>query len=281
MHIEPDTAAPGVPTALRGVILRAPAQSPGLVSAAGRQMPFTFEDHWRSDRPPVAGARVDVEVAADGSLASLRLLDEMQAARELAGHAARQMGERGQQVWQQALREFGRVPLAAMGLLLVSWFFLDLLSVHAMGVTVLKATLWDANKLLGGDMDAFTALRGGGNGGSAGPWGLLLIAAAVAPLLPLAWRDRRANLGLAAPLALLAAEGLRAWMVLHSAADAVHRQTQGSELGRDFSRYAEQMADEMQRQAMQAVSLGAGFYLGVAAAAVLACCAALRLLTRA
>ena len=285
MRHHPDTdssAASGLPARgapQRGVILREPAQAPGLVSVTGRQLPFTLETHWRSDRPPVAGAKVDVDLDADGALAALRLVDEVQVAKDLAGQAARQVGERGQQVWQQALREFGRVPLAAMALLLVSWFFLDLFSVRAMGVSVLQPTLWEASKLLGGGADALTALRGGG-GGSAGLWGLLIVAAAFAPLLPLAWRDRRANYGLAAPLALLAGEGVRGWLALHGAMEAVHQQTQGSELGRDFSRYAEQMADEMQRQALAAISLGAGFYLGVAAAVVLAAFAALRLLAR-
>lgn len=69
--------------ALRGSILRDTQAGPGLISVAGRQFSFTLEQHWRSERPPTVGARVDVQLNGD-ELAGVALVDDAQLAKEMA-----------------------------------------------------------------------------------------------------------------------------------------------------------------------------------------------------
>ena len=57
---------------------------PGLISAQGQQHVFDLQQHWRSDKPPVTGAKVDMDMNADGQLGAVRAVDESQLAKELA-----------------------------------------------------------------------------------------------------------------------------------------------------------------------------------------------------
>ena len=188
------------PPALRGTILRDTQIGPGLLSVGGRQLPFTLEQHWRSERPPATGARVDVLLDGE-QVSTVTLVNEAEAAKEkaqeLVDQAARQLASRGRALWGQAVLEFGRLPLIALLGLGLSWWVFDWVDVRVMGSQLASYSFWDLVKMLAAP-NALEAMQYGRGG--FGLWSLLMLACAMAPLLTLLWRDRRASWGLAAPL---------------------------------------------------------------------------------
>lgn len=266
-----DTSAPQT---LRGTILRDTQNGPGLISAQGQQFIFDLQQHWRSDKPPVTGAKVDMDMSPDGQLGAVRAVDEAQLAKELAQEKAQQLAASGQALFGQALSEFGKVPLAAMAGLLLGWFALDIVNIQ-FGVRMQSGlSFYELNKLIGAGADMISALQVAQRG-SVGFWGLATLAVAAAPLAPLFVRDRRANWALAAPLALMLIQALRLYWAMKSAASQM-QEAAGSNpfLGSNF-------AQEFVREMMKAISLGAGFYLSFAAAIVLAFFAWVRFQNRA
>lgn len=266
------TVNPTAGTPLRGTILRDTQSGPGLLSVGGRQYPFTLEQHWRSDRPPVTGARVDVQLDGD-QLARVSLVDEAQIAREMAGQAADRLSAGGRQLLGRAVAEFGVVPLGALVALWLGWWVFDWVGVRLFANQVAAYSFWDMVKMLsaGNALEAMQYHQGG-----FGLWSLLALICAAAPLLPLVWRDRRASLGLAAPLVFLLLQGVRLYAGIHSAATALQQQLGG--LGNaQMGRAMRDLGGELQAQIFQSISLGFGLYLSLAAAVVLAVFAAIRL----
>ena len=262
------------PAAQRGTILRDTQIGPGLLSVGGRQMPFTLEQHWRSERPPITGARVDVLLDGE-QVGTVTLVDEVQTAKEnaraLTGQAADQLASRGRALWGQAVAEFGKVPLAALLGLWLGWWVFDWMAVRVVGTQVASYSFWDMVKMLAAP-NALEAMQYGRGG--FGLWSLLTLLCAAAPLLPLLWRDRRASWGLTAPLVFMLVQGGRLYWGVSSAASAMQQQMGGfganSQMARDLS-------SQLQAQILHSISLGAGLFVSLAAAAVLAAFAVIRL----
>ena len=130
-----------------------------------------------------------------------------------------------------------------------------------------SVTFYQGLKLLNASgLESLAAL---GGGGSAGIYGVLSFVAILAVLLPLAWPDRRAALGMTAPLALML-------LVLMVAYFKISSQISASEAALDTFGGAEyqQMARQAARQAAadmrKAISIGFGVYLSIAGALYLA-----------
>ena len=64
------------PISQRGTILRNTQHGDGPVPLSWRQFPFSLEQHWQPEQPPVAGPKVDAQLDASGQLISLRLVHE-------------------------------------------------------------------------------------------------------------------------------------------------------------------------------------------------------------
>lgn len=258
MSVSPPAAA-----LQRGTILRDTQAGPGLISVAGRQLSFTLEQHWRSERPPLVGARVDVQLKGD-ELAGLTLVDDAQLAKEMASQAAGQVAARGQQLLGRALAEFGKAPLIALVALWLGWFAFAWISVRIVGTQTVSFSFWDMVKMLSAG-NALEAMQYGQGG--FGFWNVVALACALAPLLPLVWRDRRAGFGLAAPLLFMLLQAARLYWGIQSAAGEMQKQMGGlgGQMGRAMQDIGGQMLDAM----LKSISLGLGLYLSVAAALVL------------
>lgn len=93
--------------------------------------------------------------------------------------------------------------------------------------------------------------------------------ALLAPLLPDLWHHRWAPLGLFAPLGFMLLTGAVAKAKISAGTQDAGAMA-GAFGGAQAAAMAQRMADEMLSQIMQAISLGFGFYLALAAALVLA-----------
>lgn len=265
------TMNPAAGAASRGTILRDTQAGPGLLSVGGRQLPFTLEQHWRSERPPTVGARVDAQLNGD-VLTAVTLVDDAQIAREMAAQAAGQLSAQGQQLWGRAVAEFGKAPLAALVALWLGWFGFSWISVRIIGTQTVSFSFWDMVKMLSADnvLEAMQYKQG-----SLGFWSLVALVCALAPLLPLVWRDRRASCGLAAPLLFMLLQAGRLYWGIQSAASEMQKQMGG--LGSQIGRAMQDMSSQMLAEMLKAISLGLGLYASLTAALVLAFFALVRL----
>lgn len=251
----------------RGRILRDTNAGPGLLAVNGQQLPFTLEGHWKSPVATAANMPVDVELDTSGAVLAVHAVDPAQVAREQAEQALQMARERGGQalaVGGQLLGGLsgavGMSRLVLTGLLFIGWYVLATLKVKVFGSVVNVFTLWDLIPALN-SAGGFLAGMQNGSGGSRGLYGLLMIAATFAPLLPGVWKNPKAQLGAVAPLAWLLLVLIFSQASLQSGMSEVSR-AGGADMG-DF-------AKEMMREVMKAISFGLGLYLSFAVSALLA-----------
>lgn len=261
----------------RGTILRDTQHGDGLVSLSGRQFPFSLEQHWQSEQPPVVGAKVDVRLDAAGQLSSLRLVNEAELARELAGQATQHLQQQAFTWTARARTALGTGALVAWGAVALGWLTLDQIAVRVIGSHSISMSLWQALQVMNAPTDILSAMQG--SQGSAGLWGWLMVLALLAPLAPLWWADRRAQLGLTLPLVFMVVQGMRFYAGVHAAVNSIQEQTR-SIFGQAAGQAAQSMGQEVLRMVAQSTSFGAGFYIATAGALALAGFGVLRYLTR-
>jgi hypothetical protein len=175
----------GEEMAKRGKVLRDPLAGPGLLIAEGRQYQFVLEGTWKSDIPPKPGLVVDIELDAQGRLAGITAVPDLQLAQE---HELT-IGADKRRTFASALALFvqsGMAHLIAVGLLILSWFFLIAISVEGPLTGTFELTFWQLLRHLG-----------------FGTYGLLAFIAMIGPLLHHFWRHRRAALGGLLPLSFM------------------------------------------------------------------------------
>ena len=240
----------------RGKILRDTSAGPGLVMAEGQQYTFSLEGMWRSPEAPRVGMVTDVEFDDDSSVRTLTLVPESQLAKEQAEAVMAAARERGSALASGAVAKFGMPSLIAGGLIVIGWWMLPAVSVTVPFAGSMHFTLWQVLGFLGSsNIMEVLASRGSG---STGIYGLLAIAAVVAPFLHHVWNDKRAWLGGLAPLLFMVLIGLLVRSALHTAmGGSVGAGANDPALG-DFARQA-------QDEAMKAISLGAGIYVSALA----------------
>lgn len=276
----------------RGRVLRDTASGEGLLSIDGRQYPFRLEGQWRSDHAPKADMTVDVDFDDAGAIAAVRAVDPAAVAREqaakLAAHAgvaAKQAGEFAGVAAKQAgilarqaaaeirakglpaLTAYAQVigikTLVAMLLVLIGWFFLATVSVDFFGNGA-TATFYDLMRVANNPQNGLATIARQSHAG-AGFYGFLTIIALLAPLVPHLIKRRAMWLTYSAPAAWMLLVVLIGLWKVQSGISQAQRQFGGSG-GSEFGG----MAREFMKEAMDAVSIGAGLYLSVAAAAYLA-----------
>ena len=251
----------------RGKILRDTNAGPGLLSSDGAQHPFTLETHWKSDLPPKVGMVVDATFDGAGNLATLLPVHESQLAREQAELAMQAAKAKGGALAAGLTARFGVPALAAMAALLLGWFFLNTVAIQVSPQYNLGLSFWKLLGILNSPAGLMNGLNGAG--GASGIYGFLCIAALAAPLAPQVWNDKRAHLGAVLPLAFML---LVALMIYLGVNDSL-KQAQGAADflgGGQAARMAESMSSMMLREAMRAISIGAGGYLALLASLYLA-----------
>lgn len=237
----------------RGTILRDTSAGPGLLVVNGTQYPFELAGVWRSDIPPRIGMVVDVEVDDTGQVTLVTAVPESVLAREKADQAMAAVKERGGAMAGAMVSRFGRNDLVALGLLIIGWFILTAGSFGGGLLGEMEFTFWQVLGYLNSGAESLMRRATGGGSGT-GIWGIVAIAALAGPFVHHFWKDRRAHLGGALPLALM----LVAIIILFNQVGSVGREAEGF-----FGPDAGAMMAEMRREVRSAISFGLGTYLSI------------------
>ncbi len=233
--------------AKRGKILRDPHAGPGLLMVEGQQYSFSLEGVWKSETPPKPGLALNVEFDAAGAISSITAVPESQLAKEQAEAALAVARERGGKLFGEVVAKTGMANLIAGLLLVIGWFFLTTVSVQIPFLGgKLEYSFWQVL----GFLNSSNAMETMGQNGHPSPgfYGFLAIVALAGPFIQYFWKDKRAVLGGLAPLVFMLIAGIMVRSSLHSAFG-------GNDAG--------SLGQQMQDQAMSAVSLGLGAYLSI------------------
>jgi hypothetical protein len=237
----------------RGKVLRDTSAGPGLLMVEGQQYPFALEGVWKSEAAPRSGLVVDVEFDQGGQIVAIIAVPESQLAREQAEAVMAVAKEKGAALASGLVARFGVSTLVAEGLLIVGWFFLVALSLDSI-VGKMQFTFWQTLGFLNSS-NILEAMGTGRDNPTVGIYGFLAIACLAGPFLPYFWKNKRAHLGAALPLAFMLIVALMIRSSVHSALGAASN---------DQGMFAE-MQQRAQDEAMKAMSLGMGAYLSVLA----------------
>jgi hypothetical protein len=252
----------------RGKILRDTNAGPGLLSIDLVQHPFTLEANWKSDLPPKVGMVVEVEQDAAGAVLTVTPVADTQLAKEQAELAMLAAKVKGGELAAGLTARFGVPTLAAMAALLVGWFFLNTVAIQISSAYGVGLSFWKILAVLNSPAGLMASLGGMGSGGG-GAYSFMCIVALIAPLAPQVWKDKRAHLGGVVPLAFML---LVAVMIYLGISDSL-KQAQGMANafgGAQAARMADNVGGEMLREALRAISIGAGGYLSLLASLYLA-----------
>ena len=240
----------------RGKILRDTSAGPGLLAVDGQHHQFSLEGVWRSDVPPAAGMAGQVEFAADASIAGIAQVPESQIAKEQAEAVMKAARQKGGVLVSAAVAKFGLPLLIATGLLVISWFFLNAVSVQALFGKI-GFTFWQILGFLNAD-NPWESVMAGRGGPSAGFYGFLAIVALAGPFLHYFWKDKRASLAGVLPLVFMLFVGIMVRSNMHSA------------MGGSLDGPLGDVQRQAQKEMMSAVSLGFGTYLSLLVSVYLA-----------
>lgn len=244
----------------RGRILRDTAVGPGLLVVDETQYPFTLEGIWKSPAPPVAGKVVDVDIDG-GRIVSVTAVSNVLLARERAAHVLSGVRAHGGALARRAVARYGTAALVAGAVLVAGWFLLVAASL-ATPVGRVNLTFWQALGAINSSEGALLQ-RVSGASASVGIYGLVAIAALVAPFVSPLWRDRRAHLAGVLPLALML---VVAWKMTHLAGASDNASMLGAAETDVTRSFARDLRDQMRRS----ISIGLGTYASGAAAAYFA-----------
>ena len=286
---------------VRGRVLRDTAVGDGLISVAGKQYPFKLEGTWRSDRAPKADMQVDVDFDDAGQIVAIRGVDATAAAREQAerfmstasttakqwaadlktkgGPALAELRAKGAPALAEiqakglpaVMRYVGLIgvpTLVALVAVLLGWFFFSAVSIDFLGQRA-SATFYDFLGVLNNPENGLAALEG--RSASAGFYGFIAIVALFAPLLPHFVKSQKLWLAYCAPGAWMVLAAVIGWWKIRSAMSGA---TSGAaEFGGGFGggggelqELASGMAREFMNELWNAISIGFGAYLSLAAA---------------
>lgn len=236
----------------RGRVLRDPSNGPGLLIVEGQQHTFSLEGTWKSLTMPKPGLDVDVEFNLDGTVNSVLAVSESQLAKEQAERTLNAAKEKGSALAASAVAKFGTPTLAATGVLVLGWFFLNALSYDAGFVGKVNFTFWHVLGFLNspGGLEGLANVR---EGGSAGIYGLLALLALAGPFVGGVWKDKRALLGGALPLVFMV-------MVAILVRSAITSTTRGM---------PSEIAEAATAELTKGISFGMGAWLSMLAAAYL------------
>lgn len=259
----------------RGKILRDTSGGAGLLMIEGQQFPFTLEGMWQSEQAPRTGMTVEAQFEHDGKIVGLNPVSEALLAREQSEIALAAARAKGGQLASGLVARVGVPTLAGLAALFAGWFVLNTVVVNVGPQFSLGLSFWKLLGMLNAPMGLLSSLNGGG--GSAGLYGLLAVVALLAPAAPHFWHDRRAHLGALVPLAWMLFIALMFYNGLSGAVSEARGQAAafGAAAAADM---VAGMQQNMVREAMRAVSLGAGFYLALAASVYFAVTGAIKYL---
>jgi hypothetical protein len=253
----------------RGTIIKVPSNTPGLLVVDGAQKSFVLEGVWRAAVAPSLNQVVDVEVDSAGTVVSVTAVDPQQIAKERLnqlGGAAQEQGKQAADLARKGIgalaARMGKVSLGAAVALWIAWFFLPALKFSMfMGAT--SFTFWDV-------LGANVGQRGLGVE-SHGLFALLGVAAIAAPFAAPFLRHPRARFLYAAPAAYFVLACLKIRWSIGSAANTAGQMGAATGLMTpELQKYIDDMTKTAVKAMMDAISVGFGTYVILAASIVLA-----------
>lgn len=251
--------AVAIATRSRGTIIKVPDSGPGLLMVDGQQLAFVLEGRWKSPVAPAANMVVEVDLNEAGVVAAITVVDSQQLAKEridqLSG-MAQQHGKEAAAMARQGVGalagRMGTPTLIAAVAIWIAWFFLPAAGIDFLFVSR-SFSFWQILGLDGANLADPSA----GSHGLFSLVGLLAIAMPfAAPFVP----HPRAKLLNAAPLAYLVMAVL----------GLIWRISSASTGGSASSEIARGMAREIASAAWDAISIGVGTYILLAATGFLA-----------
>lgn len=254
----------------RGNILRDTSVGDGIIFINGVQKNFSLERNWRSAVPPKSGMKVDVTFDANGDIDTVTIVDESQLAKEQALKAIDVLSNHGREGANALISRVGHTTLVALALLAIAWFFLNTISIRISVSQSAGITFYELLKIINNSVSIRSI--GGLGGYGAGLYGLLAWVALLAPLTPHFLTNRSAPLGYLAPLAYMLSLVAYAYVKFKNeiTKSAEISTNFGNLFGQQASEMAQDMLNEMVTQALNAISLGAGFYVALAVSVYLA-----------
>lgn len=247
----------------RGKVLRDAGSGSGIISSDGKQFEFSLEKNWQSDSAPIVGMVVEFELDSDGGVRSVVAVNESQLAREQADIAVKLVKEKGSALFREASARLGTSVLIAWAVLVVSWFFLNVINISISANSGVGITFWELLGLV--NNSANLAYIGHGSTGDKGIYGLLAVAALAGPALSQVWRHPMAPMGSCLPFVLMLLVFGMTYMSLHDAASEAQK-VAGAFGGGAVSAIVNNMAAQM----VKAIHVGAGGFIAVAASIYLA-----------
>lgn len=250
----------------RGRVLRDASTGIGLISSEGAQYEFKLEGVWKSDVAPQQNMVVDVEFDGENKVVSITAVNETQLAKEQADKALDSIKEKGSAAFDGLSARVGKPVLIATSALVVSWFFLNTISIQVTESMKYGITFW---KILGivNSSGGLNALQSGG-GGDTGMYGFIGFLALLGPFISQFWKDPLAHLGNCIPLILMIFVAISIYMGIQDGMKSAGNMGEmfgGGEMGK----YAQEMMSQMMQAAMKAVHIGPGAYISSVASAYL------------
>ncbi len=261
---------------VRGRVQRDTSQGEGLVFVEGRQIPFKLETVWKSEMAPTVNMVVDADLDDEGGLLALRAVSAQAVASESAAKAfeaaqgtakelAGNFQEKGLPILMAMAVRIGYPILGAWAAVVLGWFFFAAYVVKSPFIGELKLTFYQALTLLNVSGEGLAGLMT--HGGGAGFYGFLAWLSLALVFLPQVWADKRAPLGMTAPLVVMLITLLVVYFKMKPDT------SQAAEMmGNDPKMRAmmERMAEEASKATRDAVHIGLGVYLAGIASIYLA-----------
>lgn len=250
-------------SATRGTVIQVPGVTPGLIHSEARQWPFDMANIWQSPVAPSINQIVEFQIDANGTVSSVRVVENQQVARERVEALKGVAGDRGREAanfakigFSALVSRMGLPMLIGASLLVVGWFFMSTLMVGPLN----DWSFWDLSS--SSIADALKARTG-----SHAILALLGVLCVAAPFAAPFWRHRLAPLLNAAPLVFVVLTVVRVqWGVsgaVREAASAYGANLSPQLLQRTIETISAQLADAFVVKPGAYVVVAASIYLAV------------------
>lgn len=268
----------------KGRVLRDTTHGEGLMSVEGNQYTFRLEGMWKSDMAPKVNMQVEVDFDDAGSVVAVRGVDPAAAAREQAAQMAAKASEttkklaaelqaKGGPMMEKALPVvqkytglIGIPTLVALVAIFFGWWIFSALVIELF--TRETVTFYQVMGLLNNPESGIEALGSGRRPGT-GLYGIVTFIAWLAPLLPHFVPIRQLWLAYFAPIGWMGlAYVIGRWKI--SSAMSAGTEEIGAFGGEEAEEFARQMQEELQNTISEAVSMGFGLWIAIAAGLYLA-----------
>lgn len=248
----------------RGRILRDTNSGDGLLAVEGKQVAFSLESNWRSDEPPRVGAYVDITFNEDGTLTTVVCVDEKTLAKEQASKVMGQMTTMGKAGANSLLERVGVHTLAGVAVLAIAWLYFSTVSVQVSGSYAPSASFYEVLKLINSKNNDISSL-GNLKYASSGIYGFVMWIVLLAPVAAHFVKSKWSTFSYFGPLTYMVGIGLTIYFGVRNSIDkAVGFASSFAGADPQMQNQMNQMMSEALSMALKAISLGMGFYIGLA-----------------